>query len=75
MHIVREALTELIPHDKENREWKGPQLAELLHTIGIQDICIYTNGKLQGTGYSIMMNVSGMYFGLQIVASGNHIVI
>ena len=50
--IVREALTELIPHDKENREWKGPQLAELLHTIGIQDI-VY---KWQTARYRLQHN-------------------
>ena len=48
--IVREALTELIPHDKENREWKVPQLAVLLHNSGrVWDgrfIVRHTNGGL-----------------------------
>ena len=29
--IVGEPLTELIPHNEEHGEWKGSQLAKLLH--------------------------------------------
>ena len=42
--IVGEPFTELIPHNEEHREWKGSQLAELLHIICEKEITLIILG-------------------------------